>query len=710
MRRLAPPVAILLCLVTSVGLAAAAQPDKATPGADGVGDPYYPNDGNGGYDVQHYDLGLAYEPSTDVLTGVATITANATQALSRFNLDFDGLTVRAITVNGLGAKWHRARGELVVTPPVDLPDSASFTTVISYDGVPGPIPEGETGGWVATDDGVIVAGEPHGAATWFPANDHPTDKASFTFHINVPEGLQGVANGRLTEVETAAGRTTWTWDAAEPMATYLATVNVGEFDLDAYSADGIDYWDAIDPDLFEPVAVPRTGTQLAISQAADNSYKRLMRPMTVPAGGATVSFWIDRNTEFRWDFVFVEVHTVGQDDWTTLPDLNGHTTQDTGFVCPFSLELHPFLAHYETGARRGCDPTGTSGSWWAASGDSGSAEQWTVDLGGFAGHPVELSISYASDNSVQLPGAFVDDIVVSTGEGSTSFEADGDTMDGWTVPGAPVGSPGNDNDWIVGTAADVPPPAGAIAAGSFARQPEIIGFLGEQFGPYPFSTGGGIVDDFQGLGFALETQTRPIYALDFFTDPLSGDDVVVHEIAHMWYGDSLAVARWQHIWLNEGFASYAEWLWSEDQGLGTAQEIFDFWNEVIPADDPFWSVIVGDPGIDSLFDGAVYIRGAMTLHTLRLAVGDADFFEILQTWAADHAGGNVTTDEFIALAESVSGQDLGALFDTWLFTAGKPEVGAAATSGTARDAGNAPRVARSQLARFAPGLSLASVP
>ena len=92
---------------------------------------------------------------------------------------------------------------------------------------------------------------------------------------------------------------------------------------------------------------------------------------------------------------------------------------------------------------------------------------------------------------------------------------------------------------------------------------------------------------------------------------------------------------------------------------GTAQEIFDFWYEVFPADDPFWSVVIGDPGPDQLFDFAVYIRGAMTLHQLRLAVGDDDFFEIMQTWAADHAGGNVTTDEFIALAESISGEDLG---------------------------------------------------
>lgn len=716
MRRFAVPLAVLLCLVTSVGFASAAAKPKAVHGAQGVGDPYFPLDGNGGYDVQHYDLDLRYEPATDVLTGRATITAMATESLSLFDLDFDGLTVRAITVDGQTAKWRRSKGELIIKPSTDLIEGNEFTTVVTYDGVPGPIPDGEFGGWIPTDDGVVVAGEPHGAATWFPANDHPIDKAAFTFHINVPQGLQAVANGRLVGTTTAGGRSVWTWDAVEPMATYLATMNVGEFDVNAYSADGIDYWDAIDPDLFDPVAAPRTGTQFAVSQAADSSYKRLARTISVPAGGANLSFWIDRNTEFPWDFVFVEAHTVGLDDWTTLADANGHTSQDTGFSCPFWLGIHPFLTHYQTESATGCDPSGTTGSWAAATGDSGPAEQWSIDLGAYAGSDVEVSISYASDDVVQRPGVFVDDIVVSTGEGSTSFEADGDTMDGWTVPGAPEGSPGNDNDWIVGTAADVPPPEGQFAAGSFARQPEIIGFLGDNFGPYPFSTGGGIVDDVQGLGFALETQTRPIYARDFFTDPQSSDTVVVHEIAHQWYGDNVALARWQHIWLNEGFASYAEWLWSEKEGLGTAQEVFGFWDQAIPPDDPFWSVVIGDPGPDQLFDFSVYIRGAMTLHTLRLTVGDEAFFDIMKTWAATNAGGNVTTDEFIALAESISGQDLGSLFETWLFTSGKPDtsaIAAPAARGSSsaikpRDVRHAPEVVRSQIKRYGKDSSLAA--
>ena len=114
---------------------------------------------------------------------------------------------------------------------------------------------------------------------------------------------------------------------------------------------------------------------------------------------------------------------------------------------------------------------------------------------------------------------------------------------------------------------------------------EIIDFLSGIFGDYPFSAAGGIVDDYEGLGFALETQTRPVYALDFFTRPRRprATRVVVHELAHQWVGDYVAVAAWQHIWLNEGFATYAEWLWSEDQGRITAQEFFDFYTS-IPAD------------------------------------------------------------------------------------------------------------------------------
>ncbi len=705
MRRVTTVLCALLCAALLPGAVSAAGPTYS-PGAPGAGDPYYPLDGNGGYDVRHYDLELRYDPDTDVLGGTATISARATQNLSAFDLDLVGMNVRSVKVDGRNATWARTGQELTITPKSGLPKNSPFSVVIRYDGIPVPTTEvfGGISGFIATDDGEIIAGEPHGAATWFPANDHPTDKASFTFEISVPAGLQVAANGKLEGKSTHQGWTTWTWDAKEPMATYLATMNVGKFSIASHSQDGIRFIDAIDPDLLKPVASPTSGTRFALSGApADNSYKRLLRQIHVPAGGATVGFKVTRDTEPGWDFMFVEVHTLGQDDWTTLQDVNGHTSQDTGFSCPFGgwQAIHPFLAHYQTDNGDGtCDPTGSSGVWWAATDASDGVEDWQVQIPPGADRTVELSISYASDEAVQHNGVFVDDIVVSTGVGSTSFEASAFPVDGWTVAGPPPGSPGNDTDWFIGTVDDTPPSAGEIAQGSFARLPEMLRFLETDFGPYPFSAAGGIVDDVKGLGFALETQTRPIYSKDFFTDSLGADSVVVHENTHQWYGDSLAVARWQHVWLNEGFATYAEWLWSDHEGLGTAQDNFDFYYGIFADDDPFWTLPIGDPGAGTEFDFAVYARGAMTLHVLRQTVGDDAFFKIMKRWARTQAGGNVTTDEFIALAERISGQDLGDLFETWLFTPSKPVLASTQRSTTAIIRHHAPAAARSLLARY----------
>ena len=129
------------------------------------------------------------------------------------------------------------------------------------------------------------------------------------------------------------------------------------------------------------------------------------------------------------------------------------------------------------------------------------------------------------------------------------------------------------------------------------------------------------------------------------------------------------------VWLNEGFATYAEWLWGEEEGFGTAQETFDFlYDAVFPAESPFWELTIGDPGPDALFAGAVYVRGAMTLHRLRVRIGDDDFFRLLRRWARDKAGENVTTKEFVRLAERVSGQELDRFFTRWLLTPSRPDL------------------------------------
>ncbi|MCB1017855.1 MAG: immune inhibitor A, partial [Acidimicrobiales bacterium] len=513
-----------------------------TRGARGAGDPYFPADGNGGYDVGHYGLELVYDPDNDVLEGVATIDARSTQGLSRFNLDFDGMTVDSVTVDGQPAAFARNRGELKVTPPAGIPVRTNFQVVVAYHGVPDPLPPEEGGGgWIPTEDGVVVVGQPHVASTWFPANDHPKDRATFDVAVTVPEGLEAVSNGRLVSHDTAAGETRWVWAADAPMAPYLATLDVGELELAQYHdagarPGGVEWLDAVDPALRAGFA-PRTGAQLAFSQAAQQTFKRLRRTVAVPPEGATLTFWVQRDTETDWDHFFVEARHLGQADWTTLPDANGHTTTGTGASCPYWLDLHPALRRYQTDLGDGtCAPTGTTGGWNAVSGFSDGWEQWSVDLGAYAGSTAQVALTYVSDDSIQGPGVAVDDVEVSTGEGSTSFEDDGDPLDGWTVPGAPQSSEANTNDWTVITEAGAPPSYGEGAQQSLGRGPEILAFLADRFGDYPFADAGGIVDDVRGLGFALENQTRPVYAPEFFGDPEEGDAVVVHELAHQWFG------------------------------------------------------------------------------------------------------------------------------------------------------------------------------
>ncbi|MDA0136162.1 M1 family metallopeptidase [Solirubrobacter sp. CPCC 204708] len=643
------------------------------PGAPGIGDPYFPLDGNGGYDVSHYGLTLSYDPDTDVLRGVAKLEITAKQDLSSFNLDLIGMNVRLALVDGWPARVSRSGGEMTVKPLKGIRRGERFNAYFLYDGVPQTIDEGVLGlsGFIHTDDGTYVAGQPDSAAYWYPVNDHPLDKASYSFSITVPRGLEAIANGELRDVSTFGPWTTWKWEAKEPMASYLTTATIGEFKVDAYKANGIKYWDAMDPDLLaEPE--PRTGRQMAISQIAEPSWKRLTRTIDVPAGGGELSFWVRRETEPSWDFFFVEARPAGTEDWTTLRDLNGHNSQVTAGACNGLGSIYAQVASYIDVVNGQCVPTGTTGEWWAASGSSDGYEQWRVDLGAYAGQQVELSLTHASDDLYQIAGVELDDIVGPGGQGTTSFEADGNVFDGWTVSGPPADAPPNENDWIVGGAAQTPPTEGEVARSALDQQPQIITFLEGLFGRYPFSSAGSIVDDVEGIGFALENQTRPTYSRAFFnvrSEP--AESVVVHELAHQWVGDSLAISLWRHLWLNEGFATYTEWLWSEEQGRSTAQDFFDFYASQ-PADDPFWSIKIGDPGPIDLFDGAVYDRGAMTLHALRTRIGDGPFFRLLREWIARNRGGNVAIPQFIALAERISGQELDPFFDEWLFTPAKP--------------------------------------
>ncbi|GAB4079265.1 M1 family metallopeptidase [Modestobacter muralis] len=204
----------------------------------------------------------------------------------------------------------------------------------------------------------------------------------------------------------------------------------------------------------------------------------------------------------------------------------------------------------------------------------------------------------------------------------------------------------------------------ATSEASLALQPQMIAFFEGVYGPYPFTSFGAIVDD-DSVGYALETQTRPVYSRS------ATEGTVAHELAHQWVGNSVTPEQWTDIWLNEGFATYSEWLWSESRGGDTVQEQFDA-VYATPADDEFWTTPPGDPSPETLFAAATYDRGAAALQALRVAIGDPAFFAVLRAWATENADGNVTTADFVALSERISGQQLDAFFQAWIYAPVKP--------------------------------------
>jgi len=231
-RRLVALVATGCLLAGATSASTALGTTAPTAGADGIGDPYFPQDGNGGYDVVHYGIRDTMRTSSGLLTGTTTITARATKALSRFNLDLL-LRVTGVTVDGRSAAWSRPnRHELQVTPATPIAAGQRFTVRVAHRGYPGSITWGGERSWFGNASEVVAMNEPHIAPWWFAANDHPRDKASYDIRIRVPRGQQVVANGRLMSRRTAGDWTTFHWSAADPMASYLAFFAAGRFTLE----------------------------------------------------------------------------------------------------------------------------------------------------------------------------------------------------------------------------------------------------------------------------------------------------------------------------------------------------------------------------------------------------------------------------------------------------------------------------------------------
>ncbi|MBB2911434.1 aminopeptidase N [Streptosporangium becharense] len=410
---------------------------------------YFPTHGDDGYRVAHYDLSLDYRIGPNRLGGVARISAVALRPLTRLALDLGAFRVSAVLVDGVGVRFTHRDGKLHLAPLRLWP--GTFTIEVRYAGTPRPVNSHWGGlGWEQLTDGVIVASQPIGAPSWFPCNDRPDDKASYRFSVTAASAYQVIANGEPVSRRRAASATTWVYEQREPMAAYLASVQIGRYQL----------------------AEPAPGMRLA------------------------------------------------------------------------------FPARHASRVRH-----------------------------------------------------------------------------------------------------------------DFERQARMMEVFGERFGPYPFGSYTVVVVDDE-LEIPVEAQGMSIFGRNHVDGRRGEERLVAHELAHQWFGNSLTVADWRGIWLHEGFATYAEWIWSEVSGGLSSDDHALRWHRRLAALPQ--NFVLADPGPRRLFDDRVYKRGALTLHALRRTMGDDAFFALLREWTAGHRHGTVTTEAFTALAARRTTAAVDGLFSAWL--------------------------------------------
>jgi aminopeptidase N len=464
----------LLCICWIIALCTVGQ---VTVKPSSLEDSYFPLLGNKGYDALHYHLDITPDFDAETLDAKVKITMQATQNLTDFNLDFWGYTITDVRFDGQLVKYRRGEGELMIIPNDPIAVGDTFKVTVAYNGRPREgVPEDvfyhdpeflASAGWVFYDGGSFVTSEPRGASFWYPVNDHPKDKATYSFSITVPEPYVVATNGELIEVINDDGMLTYESVSNDLTASYLVTVSIGDLPLDETEQE---------------------------KQVPIRNY--------------------------------------------------------------------------------------------------------------FAGRHFSRARLIFEDTS------------------------------------------------------------------------EMLRFYEGIIGEYPFDVYGSVVADVD-LPYALETQTLSTYGTRILEDSVRTDITLAHELVHQWFGNSVSLARWQDIWLNEGFATYLSLMWvTEIYGDNVTQSVLNDWHDRISDPDFVRTApdAIGDPGADNLLHGAVYWRGALTLHALRQRVGDEVFFEMIRTYFQRFKDSNATVEDFIALANEVSGEDLTDLFDVWLYQKVVPPI------------------------------------
>ncbi|MCS3492798.1 aminopeptidase N [Arthrobacter sp. JUb119] len=423
-------------------------------------DEYTKHHGSPTYTVEHYDLSLVIKLASNLLDGRAMLRIRAVEDINEVALNLSGLKIIKATCQGRKVPVAKKHHRMVVSLPAVVKAGERVELNLRYAGSP----QAENGlwgelGWEELTDGILVSGQPVGASTWYPCNDHPSHKSSYRFEISADAGYRVVANGQLVDHRRSASREMWVYEQREPMASYLATVQIGRY------------------------------------------------------------------------------------------------------------------------------------------------SQIPFDEGG---HLVAYS-----------------------------------------VPGT-----------------EVP------VRGAFAKQTAMAELFERKFGPYPFESYKIVVVDDE-LEIPLEAQGLSIFGKNHLSLQWEAQRLIAHEFAHQWFGNSLTPGRWKDIWLNEGFACFSEWVYSEEaQVMALDERARHAWAmlEGLPQD-----IMVGDPGPQDMFDDRVYKRGALALYALMRRLGETDFYTMLRQWTATHQHSTVSTQEFAdLLGHYAPAEEIQDILDAWLFSEALP--------------------------------------